>query len=174
MGFVDCLTIAFVSVLSTLVSEGISWVLIYRTDNYKKLKAAIDKSTKKLEKKKDPKNGPIDTKKIQREDEKLKNATQEMSAIKLKSTVAVAITMVSFLALLNSLFDGLAVAKLPFEPISLVRNISHRGLIGSDYTDCSMMFFYFLCSLSIRTNLQKIIGLTPPASAQPPNPWTAQ
>ena len=47
-------------------------------------------------------------------------------------------------------FDGKVVAKLPFEPITLLRGISHRNLMGSDYTDCSFIFLYILCTMSVR------------------------
>ena len=50
---------------------------------------------------------------------------------------------------LNS-FDGKVVAKLPFEPIALLRGVSHRNLMGSDYTDCSFIFLYILCTMSVR------------------------
>jgi hypothetical protein len=43
--------------------------------------------------------------------------------------------------------------------------MSHRGLPGNDPTDCSMVFLYFLCSMSIRTNLQKLLGFAPPRAA---------
>ena len=42
------------------------------------------------------------------------------------------------------------VAKLPFEPFALLRGISHRNLMGSDFTDCSFIFLYILCTMSIR------------------------
>ena len=47
-------------------------------------------------------------------------------------------------------FDGRVVAKLPFVPISLLQGISHRNLAGEDYTDCSFIFLYILCTMSIR------------------------
>jgi len=47
-------------------------------------------------------------------------------------------------------FDGRVVAKLPFVPISWLQNISHRNLLGEDYTDCSFIFLYILCTMSIR------------------------
>jgi len=47
-------------------------------------------------------------------------------------------------------FDGRVVAKLPFVPISWLQNISHRNLPGEDYTDCSFIFLYILCTMSIR------------------------
>ena len=47
-------------------------------------------------------------------------------------------------------FDGRDVAKLPFVPISWFQGLSHRNLFGSDYTDCSFIFLYILCTMSIR------------------------
>ncbi|GKA54587.1 calcium load-activated calcium channel-like protein [Tanacetum coccineum] len=63
--------------------------------------------------------------------------------------------------------QGKTVAKLPFVPLRIVQKMSHRGLQGEDYTDCSMAFLYFLCSISIRTNLQKFLGFSPPRGSAP-------
>jgi len=49
----DCLVILGASIACSLFAEAISWLLIYRTDDYKKLKASIDKLQKRLDKKKD-------------------------------------------------------------------------------------------------------------------------
>lgn len=47
-------------------------------------------------------------------------------------------------------FDGRVVAKLPFEPFGIVQSVSHRNLMGKDVTDCSFLFLYILCTMSIR------------------------
>ena len=47
-------------------------------------------------------------------------------------------------------FEGRVVAKLPFVPLGLFQGLSHRGLSGEDYTDCSFIFLYILCTMSIR------------------------
>ena len=36
-------------------------------------------------------------------------------------------------------FDGIPVAKLPFDPPNFVRKVAHRNLAGEDFTDCSMV-----------------------------------
>nr|KAF6414595.1 transmembrane and coiled-coil domains 1 [Molossus molossus] len=51
--FADTLLIVFISVCTALLAEGITWVLVYRTDKYKRLKAEVEKQSKKLEKKKE-------------------------------------------------------------------------------------------------------------------------
>ena len=43
----DSLLIIFISVFTALLSEGLSWLLIYRTEKYKKLQSEVEKQSKK-------------------------------------------------------------------------------------------------------------------------------
>lgn len=52
-------------------------------------------------------------------------------------------------------------AKLPFTPLSYIQGLSHRNLLGDDSTDCSFIFLYILCTMSIR----QVRGQGPGASA---------
>ncbi|KAL3534125.1 hypothetical protein ACH5RR_002586 [Cinchona calisaya] len=51
----DSLTVVGISILTAIVCEAISWLLIYSTSSYKSLKSTIDKASKKLEIMKTPK-----------------------------------------------------------------------------------------------------------------------
>ncbi|KAK1429249.1 hypothetical protein QVD17_11455 [Tagetes erecta] len=157
----DSLTIAGTSFLTAIVCESISYLLIYRRTSYKSLKSAIDKAAKKLDyMKTDVKKSK--TKKIDRVETSLKESNRDLSLFKFKSGAVVALVLFVVFGLLSSLYDGRSVAKLPFVPLRIVQKMSHRGLNGDDPTDCSMAFLYFLCSISIRTNLQKLLGFSPP------------
>eukprot|EP00475_Leptophrys_vorax_P029379 TRINITY_DN4309_c0_g1_i3.p2 TRINITY_DN4309_c0_g1~~TRINITY_DN4309_c0_g1_i3.p2 ORF type:complete len:183 (-),score=63.79 TRINITY_DN4309_c0_g1_i3:39-587(-) len=166
--YTDCLTVIFISLATAAASEFISWLLIYRTEDYKSLKRQIDSLNKKLEVKKEKTTSitklKTKEKKINTLEEQLKVKNRDMSMVKMKSTLFVAFIMIGVFGLLNNLFDGIVVAKLPFEPIPLIRGITHRNLPGNDFTDCSMVFLYALCSLSIRPNLQKFLGFEPKAA----------
>lgn len=173
----DALTVVGISVCTALVCEAISWVLIYRTASYRALRSSIDKASKKLESMKATTGAssaaaasaslrkPSKAKKMDRVESSLKESSRDLSLFKFKSGAVVALVLVVVFALLNSLFEGKPVAKLPFTPFGLVMKMSHRGLHGTDATDCSMAFLYFLCSISIRTNLQKFLGFSPPRGA---------
>jgi len=161
---VDLFLIFLASCLSALIGEGLSWLLIYRTESYQKLQSTIDKTTKKLEKKDAPTAAVRQKgkgKKMDRYEETLKTSNREMSFVRMKSMFAITITFVVLVGILNSLWDGKIVAKLPFEPVSIFRSLSHRNLPGTDFTDCSMIFFYILSSMSVRATLQKLLGVTP-------------
>merc|ERR1711963_690571 len=45
----DTLLILFISTCTALLGEGVTWVLVYRTEKYQKLKSEIEKQSKKLE-----------------------------------------------------------------------------------------------------------------------------
>jgi uncharacterized membrane protein (DUF106 family) len=97
-------------------------------------------------------------KRIASVEEELKLKNRDISIMKMKSTFIVAAAMIFIFWRLNSAFSGVIVAKLPFHPIPLIQGISHRNINGEDMTDCSVTFIYALCSLSIRSSLQKFLG----------------
>lgn len=166
-----CLLILAISFLCTAGAEAVSWVLIYRKESYKVLKKSIEQLTKRLDKKKE--SLPSLAKQKQKDkrvniiDQQLKAKQQALTVAKFKSTMLVGAIMLGVFAFLNSTFDGMVVAKLPFVPIPLLQGLTHRNLAGTDFTDCSMMFLYALCSYPMRSNIQKYFGFAPPPSATP-------
>jgi hypothetical protein len=70
----------------------------------------------------------------------------DLFMVKAKSMFAVGVAMVSIFAYLNSVYDGRVVARLPFEPVFPIRSLSHRNLLGSDYTECA---FIFICIVTL-------------------------
>ena len=95
-------------------------------------------------------------KKIEREEERLKNNNRDLSLVKMKSMFAIGFAFTALLSMFNSIFDGRIVARLPFVPISWIQGLSHRNLPGDDYTECSFIFLYILCTMSIRQVIIKI------------------
>lgn len=89
-------------------------------------------------------------KKIEREEERLKNNNRDLSLVKMKSMFAIGFAFTALLSMFNNIFDGRIVARLPFVPISWIQGLSHRNLPGDDYTECSFIFLYILCTMSIR------------------------
>merc|ERR1712002_1081109 len=164
----DTLLILFISIATALLGEGMTWLMVYRTEKYKKLKTEVERQSKKLEKHKENLGETTERsvkKKLERQEEKLKNNNRDLSLVKMKSMFAIGFAFTALLSMFNSIFDGKVVAKLPFVPISLIQNLSHRNLSGDDYTDCSFIFLYILCTMAIRQNIQKMLGLAPSRAA---------
>lgn len=112
-------------------------------------------------------------KKLDKQEEQLRANSRDLNFFKMKSVLVIGFTFTALMGMFNTMyvitihfslctchtpqhlgstlrFDGHIVAKLPFEPFSLIRHISHRNLMGEDYTDCSFIFLYILCTMSIR------------------------
>ena len=85
--------------------------------------------------------------KIEREEERLKSTNRDLMMVKMKSMFAIGFAFTSLLSMFNSIFDGKVVAKLPFTPITWLQGLSHRNLLGDDFTDCSFIFLYILCTM---------------------------
>ncbi|KAF2358982.1 Integral membrane protein EMC3/TMCO1-like [Trinorchestia longiramus] len=163
----DTLFIVLISVCAALFGEGLTWLLVYRTEQYKRLKADVERQCKKIEKKKEvgELSGLRQKKKLERDEDRLKTANRDLSMVKMKSMIVVGVSFTLILSMFNTIFDGRVVAHLPFTPISWLQSLSHRNLLGDDYTQCSFIFLYILCTMSIRQNIQKLLGFAPSRAA---------
>lgn len=165
----DCVLIVVISITTALIGEGLTWLLVYRTEQYQRLKNEVEKQCKKLEKKKEAISETLakssKKKTLEREEEKLKQQNRDLSLVKMKSMFAIGFAFTALLSMFDSIFDGRVVAKLPFVPLGFIQGISHRNLPGNDYTDCSFIFLYILCTMNIRQNIQKLLGFAPSRAA---------
>lgn len=64
----------------------------------------------------------------------------------------------------NHIYHAQIVAKLPFEPFSLLQSMTHTRTSGNGSTDCSMNFIYVLPSYIIRADFHKYFQLSPKIS----------
>ncbi|VDM52612.1 unnamed protein product [Angiostrongylus costaricensis] len=101
------------SVLGVL-GEGLTYVLVYRSEQYKRLKSEMERKTKRLEKKKQEVGDAA--------------TNRDMSMFKMKSMFAIGLAFTALLSTFNSIFDGRVVARLPFVPIGFLQGLSHRNL----------------------------------------------
>ena len=100
--------------------------MVYRTEKYQKLKTEIEKQSKKLEKIKEAHGDTANLdrskkRKIEQDEEKLKNTNRDLTMVKMKSMFAIGFAFTALLSMFNSIFDGRVVAKLPFTPIYWVQ-----------------------------------------------------
>lgn len=158
------------SLLATIGAEALNYFLVYRKSDYQNLVSNVKSLAKKIEKMQEV--GPNTTNKNNAKrktqlEERLKLANTELTMKKFKATILVGILMIVTLTSMNKQFYGTVVAKLPFVPFSLISKLSHRGLEGEDYTDCSSLFIYVISGIVFRTNVQKLFGFEAPQVMSP-------
>lgn len=121
--------------------------------------------TKRLEKEKEVLTKGGKNKALARIEKELQMENRDLAFMRMRVSVATGVFQMLAFSYMYNKFDGHAVARLPFEPFGFIRHLSHRNLPGEDYHDCSVVFFYMLCSMSIKPNLQKLLGVAPSGSA---------
>lgn len=122
----DTLLIVFISICTALLGEGLTWLMVYRTEKYQKLKTEVEKQSKKckfekvinfiifafmyallvVEKRKEAHGDSFDKqqkKKIEREEERLKNNNRDLTLFKMKSMFAIGFAFTALLSMFNSM-----------------------------------------------------------------------
>ena len=166
------------AVLSALICEAISWWLVYSREDYERLSNTFKKASKRLEKKKKEealagpppasgKGGKGKDKKLIALEREFEYANRDLMALKSRSGMLTALVHLVTFFNLKASYDGVVLARLPFEPFSMIAGMSHRNIPGIDSKDCGFIFIYMLCSLCIKPNLQHMLGHTPPKTAIP-------
>ncbi|KAH8867765.1 Calcium load-activated calcium channel like [Schistosoma japonicum] len=104
----DVLSIICISFFTAFLGEGIglTWLFVYRTEKYQKLKAEVDKQSKRLEKQRDVTESAIDRaakKRLEKQEERFKNINRELSMVKMKSMFAVGLIFTSLFNVFSSM-----------------------------------------------------------------------
>lgn len=97
----------------------------------------------------------------QAKDDNLVELGRVLWGVKMKSSIIAALGMVASFQLVSRNFTGFSVARLPFEAPLLLARLSKRGLVGNeaDLSECAATFIYVLCTVGLRANLIKGMGL---------------
>ncbi|CAH8632659.1 unnamed protein product [Dicrocoelium dendriticum] len=102
----DTIAIILISYFTAFLGEGLTWLFVYRTERYQKLKSEVDKQSKRLEKQRDVTDITIDRtakKRLEKQEERLKNISREFSMVKMKSMFAVGIIFTSLFSVFSNM-----------------------------------------------------------------------
>ena len=160
----------FASIVSSLISEALSYWMLYRKEDYIYLRDRVEYMEKEIKKASSSSSSAggkkkKGEKKLAMFKRQLTSRKQELNKFKMKPTMVTSLLFMGTVYYLKQGFEGIVVARLPFEPLSIVQSLSHRGLIGDDFTECSFLFLYILCSMGIRANVKRILGFAPKTSS---------
>jgi len=167
------LSVVALAALAAAVCEAISWLLFYRTDSYRDMRQAVERTNQKIAKaqeeaarskeEQDAKGkARAKAKRVARFEEDLRLIDREIGNFQRNSTLAVVVVSIFIYAILCSSYEGVVVARLPFEPFEALDFLARRGLLGDDRRECSGALLYSLALVSFRSNLQKALGFCPP------------
>jgi hypothetical protein len=95
---------------------------------------------------------------IKVQEDNFKDYHRQLSGMKARLTMGTAIMMMGSMYLVNNHFYGKIIATLPFQPIGMVSNMSHRGIDGDNMSQVSMTFIYILLQMATRGCASKITG----------------
>jgi len=97
--------------------------------------------------------------------------------LKYKTMMPTAIVFMACLFFMSSSWAGQPVATLPFTPNRFVKMFTQRGLeVSSDAavatgfsdTACSLTFFFMVCSLALKENVNRFLGHSIPRGIENP------
>mmetsp|Transcript_46248 Transcript_46248/g.144653 ORF Transcript_46248/g.144653 Transcript_46248/m.144653 type:complete len:194 (-) Transcript_46248:82-663(-) len=153
------------SITTSLAGEVMSHFYLYKKDSYKRLKGNVLRVAAEWEKQSRiasaasgdgaaTKAGRAE-KRLQKE---LRGMTSELVMMRMRVMIVFSLAMMVLVWGLNSWCKGVVAAKLPFEPFAALHPLTHRGLEGDDFTDCSVAFYFMLCSATARAFIQKYVG----------------
>ena len=171
--FLTLMNVIILGTLSTILAELLNYFLVYKKDDYRNLVSNLKVMNKKLDKVNETLAGSSKThdKKKAQIEENVKMLNTELTMKKFKSTFCIGLLSILSISYFSSYFTGQVVAKLPFVPFGLIQGLSHRGIEGTDYTDCSFIFMYIITGIVVRTNVQKVFGFEGPQTSF--NPFVA-
>ena len=156
----------------SMVSEAISWFMIYRHEEYKKAIAEIVELQNRVESMQEKmqysagaqslNQQKAQQRKLQVQMDTLKSRQSGMMVRKTRGMIGSGLFMIVGMGLLNSWFSGTVAARLPFTPWAMASNLTHYGITSPDMTLCSVTFIFVMTNMSIGAYLKKFIALEGP------------
>jgi hypothetical protein len=102
-------------------------------------------------------------------EKELTERQQALMGFSTRAQLIIAAINIASLWIVGSLFDGVLVARLPFQPIAWFSGMTHRTLNGTDFTDAGYLMFFVLASMASRPFVTKIMGSERPKTEGTPS-----
>jgi hypothetical protein len=163
------LIVAFFSSLGSAISASLvnlflAWLLLFRSAAFRAEVASLEKAKhqkEELRREGDP-DEKTRAKKIKRVDDNISEISKRLTMKNMRYNLLSVVFLFIFNRLLRSFFQGTIVARLPFEPISFLTRVTHRGIETEDLRDGNFEFVYWLGTLLFRDLLTKWFGFQLP------------
>ncbi|KAJ1887412.1 hypothetical protein LPJ66_009132 [Kickxella alabastrina] len=158
----DFAAVLALSLVASATSEAISYFLVYRTEQFQQVKQKVQQSELKLEEEKSSTsgNGKNRQRRIESIEAQLSAARSKASSLQMRNMFVVAVIQLGSVYLINWLYSGKSVGRLPFEPLKVFHSLTQRGLPeGSPSDACSATFVFVLGGLMFKALLDRYFQL---------------
>ncbi|KAJ2035887.1 Calcium load-activated calcium channel [Coemansia sp. S16] len=159
------------SLIASSVSEALSYVLVYRTEQFQQLKQKVVQGESRLEEERHSTAGNSKNRqrRIESIESQLSTARSKASRLQLRNMLVVALIQLVSVYQVNAIYGGEAVGTLPFEPLSMFRGLTHRGLPeDSPNNACSATFIFVLGGLMFKAVIDRYLQLGMPKGSSLP------
>jgi hypothetical protein len=143
----------------------LSWLLLFRSAEFRRQAAELEKKQKAVEELKSKDQDASDqaaAKKTKRLENDIAALTKELTSKNMKYTVISGGLLFLLNRIVRGYFDGVIVARIPFEPFSLLQKITHAGIENQEGRDGNFQFVYWLGTLLFRDALMRWFGFQMP------------
>ena len=170
------LGIVGVCIFASLGIEFISYLLVYSNENFQPLQdemKAYNKKITKISSQNSIKNERKNKKELASLKKRLQAASTKLNGLRFKTNFIMPFVLMGLFGILNSSYEGIIIARLPFEPFGFIQSMTLRGIDGikEDVRDCSFLPLYILSNMGLKPVITKLLGFTPPRSAATKSAW---
>ncbi|KAI8321280.1 hypothetical protein GQ54DRAFT_186739 [Martensiomyces pterosporus] len=167
----DFVKLLALSLVASGASEAISYYLVYRTEQFQHLKQSIVRNEVKLDEEKRATTGNAQRRqrRIESIEAQLSSTRSKAGSLQLRCTLIVGVIQLLVIYQVNSIFGSAPVGTLPFEPLSMFRSLTHRGLPeDSPSNACSATFVFVLGGLVFKSLIDRSLQLGIPKGSSLP------
>lgn len=143
---------------ANVFQEVITWLLIYRTEGYKRLESFFVSRSKQQS---SIKLKGSASKKDKRFEETTASKYRELMAVRFKTSALTMAIMFGLFRLVLKSAPSVPVATLPFVPPGFLKSFFRGQLKTEDLTACGTTAIYVLSAMIMRSNVAKLLGLGP-------------
>jgi hypothetical protein len=143
----------------------LSWLLLFRSATVRVQLGSLEKRQKTLEDLKgkgDDESDKSHAKKMKKVEEDISVITRDLNGKNIRYNIVSGVLLFLLNRVMRSGFEGVVVARLPFEPFALVKRAIHFGLETEDLGNGNFQVVYWLGTLFFRDIFNRFFGFQLP------------
>jgi uncharacterized membrane protein (DUF106 family) len=162
MALPDAFAIFMTSLLASILSEGVLYLLVYRKTSFQHDREELIALQRKLHQEENriirADRKMLYERRLDSLERSLRETYARASRRKLWVNLAISAFYYFIYRMVHKQYKNRVVALLPFEPFAAIRKLTHRDVPGENYRETGLAFIYMLCSMTLRVFISRISG----------------